>query len=405
MKKVLAALSAVIASAAIVYAANIPYKVGPLDPSNQLEHFNSLIQQINSLITPQSMATYTVPRNLLDNGQMQVQQRGTATRTCGTTTIPSSAYGPDRWGCNVNVGSGAGTLIVDNTVADLPTGPIFNSAAKFYRTSGALAQPQCVMQEIASSRITPLQGQQLVLSAYIKGLANMLAESTTVNAYVFYGTGTDEGLQSFTASPAITPAFTGINSSLTAAWTISSTWTRYSYSFSLPTTATEAAVALCWTPTTGGTAGATDGFLFTGVQLEQGATPSSFEFKPIGEETAIAQRYYWQWAETASAYTASPFKCTAHTTTIAACLAPLHVTMRAAPVVTCTIGTMTRDVAGTQTAVTACGAGTTVYGISSVDEVVVTATIGSASDTDGLSGGLISGDSTGGGLITASADF
>lgn len=405
MKKLLTVISAVVMAGVAAYAANIPLKIGPLDPSNQLAHFNLLINSINQLITPQSMATYTVPRNLLDNGGMQVQQRGTGTRTCGTTTIPSSAYDADRWGCNVNVGSGAGTLVVDNTTADLPSGPIFFASEKFYRTSGSLAQPQCVMQEIPTSRVTPTQGQAMTLSAYVKGLANMLAESTTVNAYVFYGTGTDEGLQSFTASPAITPAFTGINSSLTAAWTVSSTWTRFTYSFQMPTTATEAAVALCWTPTTGGTAGATDGFLFTGVQLEVGASASSFEFRPVGDELAVAQRYYWQWAETASAYTASPFMCTAHTTAIAACVAPLHVTLRTAPTVTCAVGTTTRMIAGSQTALTACAAGTTVYGISSVDEVVISATVASTPDTVGLSGNLISGDSTGGGLITASADF
>jgi len=263
------------------------------EPSQIVGTLNFLINTINTAITPQTMANYATPRNLLDNGGMQIQQRGTGTRTCGTTTIPSSAYSADRWGCNVNVTSGAGTLQV--ITSNLPAAPLptFNAGMVFYRTSGALAQPQCVMQEIPTSRITPLAGQNVNLSFYAQGLANMLAEQTTLNAYLFTGTGTDEGLQSFTASPAITPAFTGIASTLTTAFTITSSWARYSTSFQVPSTATEAAVALCWTPTVGGTAGTTDGFRFTGVQLEQGTSASAFEFRSYGDELVTAERYFY----------------------------------------------------------------------------------------------------------------
>jgi len=345
--------AALISTAA--YAASIPLFTGPsgsnptADQPPGIATLNQLINAINSYITPQSVATFSTPRNLLDNGQMQVQQRGTGTRTCGTTTIPSSAYSADRWGCNVNVTSGAGTLQV--IAASLPTQPIFNAAQLFYRTSGSLAQPQCVMQEIPTSRITPLQGQAVTFSVYIQGLANMLAESTTVNAYLFTGTGADEGLQSFTASPAVTPAFTGISSSQTAAFTITSSWARYTATFQVPATATEAAMALCWTPTTGGTAGATDGFRFTGAQLEQGSTASAFEYRPYGEELVQAQRYYWQLADNQAATYVLPMTCTEYTAnTVAACLMAFPQTMRVAPtiaVATATSFGMTKVADGT----------------------------------------------------------
>jgi len=389
------------------YGVNIPLRTSNCAEASQLlPCLNKTVQDTNTGVTAQTTAPYNLPRNILDNGGMQVQQRGTGVQTCGTTTIPSSAYGPDRWGCNVNVTSGAGSLVVDNTTADLPTGPLFFGSVKFYRTSGALAQPQCVMQEIPTSRLVPTQGLPLVLSVRLKGLANMLAESTTVNAYVFYGTGTDQGLQSFTASPAITPAWTGINSSLTTAWTISASWATYSYAFQMPTTATEAAIALCWTPTTGGTSGVTDGFQITGAQLEVSTSGNagSFEFRPYAEDLAAAQRYYWQWAETASSTADSPFLCSAQSSTVAVCKADAHVPFRAAPVITCTAGTIKRQVAGTDTAVSSCAAAATTNGVSGVDNVTITATVASG-DTAGLSGTLMSGNSTGGGIITASADF
>jgi hypothetical protein len=297
MKKWLGALTALVFSGAIAYGANIPLLSGPQysEPSQILATINYLITQINSLITPQSLATYTVPRNLLDNGGMQVLQRGTAARTCGTTTIPSSAYAADRWGCNVNVTSGAGSLQVVTT--NLPAQPVFNDAQLFYRTSGALAQPQCVMQEIPTSRVVPLQGQAVTLSFYAYGLANMLAEQTTLNAYLFTGTGTDQGLQSFTASPAITPAWTGIASTQTTAFTLTSSYQRLTATYQIPATAKEAAIALCWTPTTGGTAGATDGFEFTGIQLEQGTSASAFEYRTFQDELKIAQTFFIRYNE------------------------------------------------------------------------------------------------------------
>jgi hypothetical protein len=389
------------------YGVNLPLRTSNCAEASQLlPCLNRTVLDINTGVNAQTTDSYTRPRNILDNGGMQVQQRGTGVQTCGTTTIPSSAYGPDRWGCNANVTSGAGSLVVDNTTADLPTGPLFFGSVKFYRTSGALAQPQCVMQEIPTSRLVPTQGLPLVLSVYIKGLANMIAESTTVNAYVFYGTGTDQGLQSFTASPAITPAWTGINSSLTTAWTITSAWARYSYTFQMPVTATEAAVALCWTPTTGGTAGATDGFQITGTQLEVASSgiAGSFEFRPYAEDLAAAQRYYWQWAETVSSTADSPFMCAAQSSTVAVCKADAHVAFRVAPTITCTAGTLKRQVAGTDTTVTSCAAAATTNGVAGIDNVTITATVGSG-DTAGLAGTLMSGNSTGGGIITASADF
>ena len=340
-------------AAPLATAANVPYFGGPTSAypysGTYQADLNTLVGNINSNITTASTADFNNPRNLLDNGQMQVQQRGTAAQTCGTTTIPSSAYSADRWGCNVNVTSGAGSLQVVTT--NLPTAMNFNAAELFYRTSGTLAQPQCVMQEIPTTSVIPLEGQQVTLSFYAYGLAAMLAEQTTLNVYLFTGTGTDQGLQSFTASPAITPAWTGISSALTAAVTLTSSYQKFTNTFLVPTTAKEAAVALCWTPTTGGSAGATDGFEFTGIQLEQGAQASTFEFLPKNLEVLNASRYYYQYADNLAATFTLPATCaetTANTT--AACTFINPVPMRGTPtiaVATATSFGMTKVADGT----------------------------------------------------------
>src|ERR1700679_519825 len=145
-------------------AANIPYLTGPQDPSQLNATINSLIQQLNSLITPQSMAQFGTFRNLLDNGAMLIQQRGTGAATCGTTAMSETTYGPDRWTCNVNVTSGAGTLTPTTSTPAPPPG--FLNQAQLIRNSGSLAQPVCVMQEIPTNQAVQLQGQQATFSFY-----------------------------------------------------------------------------------------------------------------------------------------------------------------------------------------------------------------------------------------------
>lgn len=401
MKRIAYALTGLVLTAALAWGASIPLISGPQDPSQLTAVVNNLIQQINTLVTPQTMAAYTEPRNLIDNGGMQVYQRGTGAATCGTTTIPSSAHSADRWGCNVNVGSGAGSLQVITT--NLPTQPVFNAALLFYRTSGTLAQPQCVMQEIATTRVTPLQGRSVTLSFYLQGLALMLAETTTVNSYLFTGTGSDQGLQSFTASPAITPAWTGIAATQTTAHTITSSWARYTATYQVPATATEAAIALCWTPTTGGTAGATDGFRFTGVQLEQATAASSFEYRPYASDLAAAQRYYYQVTETSAIYPVAP--CAAVDTTHTNCAIKLPTTMARAPTMTFANGfaspttTSQATLGACTTLIAAVTVTSTVGGVDTILVNCAATTIPAA----GVASFLYSNN--GSGIIRASADF
>lgn len=401
MKRIAYALTGLVLTAAIAWGASIPLLSGPQDPSQLNATINGVIQQINTGITPQTMANFANPRNLLDNGAMNVQQRGTAAQTCGTTTIPSSAHAADRWGCNVNVTSGAGSLQV--TTADLPAQPVFNTAQLFYRTSGTLAQPQCVMQELSSSRITPLQGQGVTLSFYLKGLALMIAETTTVNSYIFTGTGTNQGLQSFTASPAVTPAWTGIASTSTTAHTVTGSWARYTATYQIPATATEAAVALCWTPTTGGTAGATDGFLFTGVQLEQGGVASAFEYQPFANELEHAQYYYYQITETAAIFPVAP--CAAIDTTHTNCFVKTPRQMRVAPTLTFANGfaSPTSTTQATLGACTTLAAATTVTStVGGVNGFLVNCTA-TTIPAAGVASFLYSNN--GSGIIRASADY
>jgi hypothetical protein len=56
-----------------------------------------------------------------------------------------------------------------------------------------------------------------------------------------------------------------------------------------------------------GTNGAT--FYITGVQLEKGSTATSFDYRPIGTELQLAQRYYWKRQDTSSSTAFANLAC------------------------------------------------------------------------------------------------
>lgn len=356
---------------------------------------NQTINAINSGVTPQSMATWGNFRNFLDNGAMTVQQRGTSAQTCGTNTAPTfTAYAADRWVCDVNVAVGAGRLQVVTSSPTPPPG--FSASQNLFRTSGALTQPVCVFQEVLTSDTIALQGRQVTFSVYLQALAGLNADnSNAANLFIIYGTGSDEGFGTLTASPAITPAWTGINSSITSAVTLTTAWARYSVSGFIPITAKEIGVAICFTPTATGS-GATDGLSFVGAQLEDGASASAFEFRPLSIELAKAQRYYYRYAEKAATYALNAF-CQATGANTNSCTLAVPVPMRSIPTITITTaGTFKVNIAGSLTTIA-----TPTAGNCDLTACIVTAantnTAGQVEQLTGAAGGS--------GVWEVSADF
>jgi hypothetical protein len=345
------------------------------------------------------------PRNYLDNGSLNVQQRGTGTVTCGTTSgVPSSAYGPDRWGCDTNVTSGAGRTAIVTTAALLPAG--FAQVNTVFRTSGALTQPVCQIQEIPTVKATALAGKVVALSVYAAALAGLSADNgNLITVSIFTGTGSDQGLGTMTASPAITPAWTGIASPLNqSVLTITTTPGRYALPAPLiPATTTEAAVAICFTPTATG-AGATDGFAWVGAQLEVSPSPSPYEFHDIQQDTAIAERYFYQISEgTITAGSVMTPGGNAVTATTCAVDIPFPVTMRTAPTYAnaLTATTFKLNSAAVNTALSTPFSATT--GANTVYNASLTFTASGLGATPGFACELVS--AAGSGVMQFTADF
>jgi hypothetical protein len=343
-------------------------------------------------------------RNVVQNGDMVIQQRGTGERTGGTTTIPNTAYSADRWGCNANVTSGQAFCAA--LTATPPTGA--RGSQSVYRKANALTQPVCMMQEIPTADFTPLGGQVVTLSFTAKALAGMIADNGGVmNAYIFTGTGADQGLQSFTASPAITPAWTGISSTLTKAVTLTTTYQRFSYTATIPSAATEGGVAFCFTPTATG-AGVTDGFNFSLVQLEVGPFPTPYEIRPQTVEYAMDVQRYMRVTESATSAVVEG-TCVSSTTSISNCFVKFPMAMVKVPTMSYTTGFL----ASAQSASTsgfACTGLTTSATTSNLGPSTTGVLIDCASSAAGPAAGTSgfmwdAGTGTPGGLIEAFADF
>ena len=406
------AVLALAAGAAI--AANIPNTPTPTDPSQIVFLFNQLIQNINTLITPQSIAPLASTRNYLDNGEQIVQQRGTGNVTCGTTSGPGvTAYGPDRWACDVNVTSGAGQM---NIVTSSPTPPPgFTASTKLVRISGSLAQPVCTEQEIPTERATDLQGQLVVFSTYLQALAGLSADNgNTANLIVISGTGSDQGLGALrgavgmTASPALTPVWTGLATLVNTPITLSTLWSKYqTVPVLVPQTATELVVMICFTPTTTSTGGATDGLAFVGGQFEPiaatalpaGQVASIFEFHPSHYDIGQAQRFYWQFSEAAGALATPGGQCQA--TNTPKVVVQLPEPMAATPVAAWTVGGWLISIAGAAATAPTGGAGASLALATTLGEINLSFT---NTCTAGTTISPLVGVGTTG-LLTVSADF
>ncbi len=132
----------------------------------------------------------------------------------------------------------------------------------------------------------PYAGKTVTLSYYVRSGANYSGGS---NAYITLGsgTGTDQQLGN--------TGFTGFstvaaNNSITP----TSTWTRYSITGTVGSSATQLGLEIGYTPT--GTAGANDFIEVTGIQLDEGsvALPYRRASSTIQGELAACQRYYWR---------------------------------------------------------------------------------------------------------------
>lgn len=229
---------------------------------------NNAIYINNNAVSP--LAT----RNRIINGGMDVWQRATAP---AAGTLAAWTYNSvDRWGFY----SGPVSATVSrNTSA--PSGFLYST--KFQRTAGQTGTEVHLMQQVIESiNCFDLSSQSVTLSFWARAGANFSASSNNIIVQIRTGTVADQAINS--------ASWTGLATPLNVNQTISTTWTKYTFTTTLGAGVLEASVVLGFTPT--GTAGADDSIFVTGVQLELGSVASPFERRSYGQELALCQRYY-----------------------------------------------------------------------------------------------------------------
>ena len=230
-------------------------------------------------------------KNLIINGAMRVQQRGTASVTSG--------YFVDRFQLS---GVSASAVLTSSTPTEFPT------AISVSATSGN----PIVIQKIESENCQHLSGQTVTASFYAKNISN----ATTLYAKLSYAGSVDNFGSSTTISEQNLGALSG-------------SWVKYTASWTVPAGGLNGLMLniLC-----AGTSTFTMGV--TGVQLELGSTATDFEHRSYGEELALCQRYFHQQGRQGSDGYEQFVNIAAFSTTGARCAYPLPTTMRAFPSVT-----------------------------------------------------------------------
>ena len=251
-------------------------------------------------------------RNVLDNGAMQVAQRGTSANfDSGAKPVTT-----DRWNVYNDIGA-AGTISVEN---DAPTGSGFRKSMKVLYTA-ANASPSGA---IAGLVFQYIEGQNL--QQFAKGTAS--AKPFAMSFWV---------KSNLTGTYIVQLRDRNNARSVSASYTISAsaTWEKKTITFPADTTGafnndnggslqvnffqslgsgyTSGTLQTTWGAYSDATTGAgqvnlaatiNNYWQFTGVQLEVGSVATPFEFEDYGTTLEKCQRYFVKWTSEANAFTA-----------------------------------------------------------------------------------------------------
>lgn len=226
-------------------------------------------------------------RNAIINGSFDVWQRLSGSSITFSPTANYINYNAaDRWFVGQN--PTAGSLTISQATADNSQ---FLYGLRFGRTDGqtSTSNGQVYLGQTLETVVARrFAGQTATLSFWVKkNTAGGATPPTSLSVRVYAGQGTDQS--SFTW---MTSGWTGQSTVLDQTITTTGTMTRYSYSFSVPSTTKQLLLHYYYTPTTSPASG--EWFQIEGVQLEVGSQATPFEHRPYGSELVVCQRYYEQ---------------------------------------------------------------------------------------------------------------
>ena len=346
---------------------------------------------LNSLLAISALSSGSVafPRNLIDGGDFTVnpfQRNIPGLATAGVLTTPitnTPTYFADRF--FAYGGTSSAVLMALQADTQLPG---FSQSLFTYRQAANSNTAIISLGQILETLDTiKLQGQQVTFSFYARAGATFSGFGLQVQ--IITGTGTNQ-----TAANLQAGSWTNQTNLLNQFQPITAAYARYVFTVTVPTTATQIAVLLSFTPI-GTASGSTDGFFLQGVQLEANSMATQFEHRDIEVEYGLAQRYCFVIPEPgANVVVAEGGNNVAANSQVY--LIDMPTLMRAAPTVTVSAGTFKMCLGAAAAAVSGFAAGTT--HIPSAITLVTTGTQAAGASCQLQGGG-------GSGYILASADF
>jgi hypothetical protein len=258
------------------------------------------------------------------NSAMSVWQRGTSF-TAGAAAV----YTADRWKF-LRAAYATGATVSRQATADTTNLPFIQYAARVQRDSGNTSTAGTYLyQPFESVNSFPFAGKTVTFSFYARAGANYSATSNLLNAQVITGTGTDQ-------DPVL--SYTGSATAIAGTPTLTTTWTRFTYTGSIGAIS-EMGVVFFYTPV--GTAGTNDYFEVTGVQIDIGSVALPFRTNgaTIQGELAACQRYCQRVASSPTAGSECFSMAFAVTSSTVRGVINLAVPMRTNPTVTASSGT------------------------------------------------------------------
>ena len=274
--------------------------VGTSDSQTLTNKTINASQLVDASVTPAKLSTnaqYTGFKNRIINGAMVIDQRNAG----ASVTPTSSAYTLDRWqailtqASKFSVQQNAGSVTPPAGFTNY-LGATSTSAYSVPTSDYFLLQQSIEGFNVADLGFGTANAKTVTLSFWVRSsltgtFGGVLSSGGFTRCYPF----------TYTISAANTWEY----ETITIAGDTSGTWlttngTGMIVNFNLGSGATVSGTAGAWSSTlytsaTGatsvvGTNGAT--FYITGVQLEVGSTATSFDYRPIGTELVLCQRYF-----------------------------------------------------------------------------------------------------------------
>jgi hypothetical protein len=222
-------------------------------------------------------------QNFVLNSSFDVWQRG-----AGTFSYGGTMYTADQWRAGRTSSATGGRVL--RTTTSVPNG--FYFAAQVQRASGDDKTNAIQFTQVFEDLGQRLRGKSITVSFFAMRGSNYTA---TGNALVF-GINTSS-LASSAVGYATGGLFISSNAnaetrSSTAALT--TTFTRYQATFTVPTTADAFQLFFTYQPTGGNDAGSNDWYRITGIQLEEGSVATAYKRNGSNPDAELSacQRYY-----------------------------------------------------------------------------------------------------------------